>query len=143
MQRWYTSLGHSICRFSFKKWKVKVKSLSRVWLFATPWTVAYQAPLSMGFSRQEHWSGLPFPSPGDLPDPGIKLGSPAFQIDALTSEPPGKSFFKKRKGIIVFFSRKENSSTQSEIRNLSEIWTKEINNIINKFQKKQKWHLNI
>ena len=143
MQRWYTSLGHSICRFSFKKWKVKVRSLSRVWLFATPWTVAYQAPLSMGFSRQEHWSGLPFPSPGDLPDPGIKLGSPAFQIDALTSEPPGKSFFKKRKGIIVFFSRKENSSTQSEIRNLSEIWTKEINNIINKFQKKQKWHLNI
>ena len=143
MQRWYTSLGHSICRFSFKKWKVKVKSLSRVWLFATPWTVAYQAPLSMGFSRQEYWSGLPFPSPGDLPDPGIKLGSPAFQIDALTSEPPGKSFFKKRKGIIVFFSRKENSSTQSEIRNLSEIWTKEINNIINKFQKKQKWHLNI
>ena len=143
MQRWYTSLGHSRCRFSFKKWKVKVKSLSRVWLFATPWTVAYQAPLSMGFSRQEHWSGLPFPSPGDLPDPGIKLGSPAFQIDALTSEPPGKSFFKKRKGIIVFFSRKENSSTQSEIRNLSEIWTKEINNIINKFQKKQKWHLNI
>ena len=45
------------------KWKVKVKSLSRVWLFETPWTVAYQAPLSMGFSRQEYWSGLPFPSP--------------------------------------------------------------------------------
>jgi len=51
---------------------------------------AYQAPFSMGFSRQEYWSGLPFPSPGDLPDPGIKLGSPAFQEDALTSEPPGK-----------------------------------------------------
>ena len=65
--------------------KVKVKSLSR--LFATPWTVAYQAPPSMGLSRQEYWSGLPFPSPGDLPDPGIKLGSPAFQADALTSEP--------------------------------------------------------
>ena len=45
---------------------------SRVRLFATPWTVAYQGPLSMGFSRQEYWSGLPFPSPGDLPDPGIK-----------------------------------------------------------------------
>ena len=44
----------------------------------------------LGFSRQEHWSGLPFPSPGDLPDPGIKPGSPAFQADALTSEPPGK-----------------------------------------------------
>ena len=56
--------------------KVKVKSLSRVRLFATPWTVAYQAPLSMGFSRQECWSGLPFPSPGDLPDPGSNLGLP-------------------------------------------------------------------
>ena len=66
-----------------------MKSLSRVQLFATPWTVAYQAPPSMGFSRQEYWSGLPFPSPGDLPDPGIKPGSPAFQADALPSEPPG------------------------------------------------------
>ena len=56
--------------------KVKVKSLSRVQLFATPWTVAYQAPLSTGFSRQEYRSGLPFPSPGDLPDPGIDPGSP-------------------------------------------------------------------
>ena len=71
--------------------KVKVKSLSRVRLFATPWTVAYQASPSMGFSRQEYWSGLPFPSPGDLPDPGIEPGSPALQADALTSEPPGKS----------------------------------------------------
>ena len=70
--------------------KVKVKSLSRVRLFATPWTVAYQAPTSMGFSRQEYWSGLPFPSPGDLPDPGIEPWCPAFQADALTSEPPGK-----------------------------------------------------
>ena len=69
---------------------VKVKLLSRDRLFATPWTVAYQAPPSMGFSRQEYWSGLPFPSPGDLPDPGIKPGSPSFQADALTSEPPGK-----------------------------------------------------
>ena len=67
-----------------------MKPLSRVRLFATPWTVAYQAPLSMGFSRQEYWSGVPFPSPGDLPDPGIKPGSPAFQADALISEPPGK-----------------------------------------------------
>ena len=71
------------------KMKVKVKSLSRVRLFATPRTVAYQAPPSMGFSRQEYWSGLPFPSPGDLPNPGIKPRSPAFQADALTSEPPG------------------------------------------------------
>ena len=72
------------------KVKVKVKSLSRVRLFVTPWTVAYQAPLSMGFSRQEYWSGLPFPSPGDLPDPGIKPRLPALEADALTSEPPGK-----------------------------------------------------
>ena len=57
-------------------WKVKVKSLSRVQLFATPWTVAYQAPPSMGFSRQECWSGLPFPSPGDLPNPGIDPSLP-------------------------------------------------------------------
>ena len=67
-----------------------MKSLSRVRLFATPWTVAYQASLSMGFSRQECWSGLPFPSPGDLPDPGIEPGSPASEADALTSEPAGK-----------------------------------------------------
>ena len=66
-----------------------VKSLSRVRLFATPWTVAYQALPSMGFSRQEYWSGVPFPSPGGLPDPGIKPGSPTVQADALTSEPPG------------------------------------------------------
>ena len=56
----------------------KVKSLSRVRLFATPWTVAYHAPLSMGFSRQEYWSGLPFPFPEDLPNPGIEPGSPAL-----------------------------------------------------------------
>ena len=56
----------------------KVKSLSRVQLFATPWTVAYQAPPSMGFSRQEYWSGLPLPSPEDLLDPGIEPGSPAL-----------------------------------------------------------------
>ena len=73
--------------FGFKV-KVKVKSLSHVLLFATPWTIAYQAPPSMGFSRQECWSGLPFPSPGDLPDPGIEPGSPTLQADALPSEPP-------------------------------------------------------
>ena len=55
-----------------------------------PWTVACQALLSMEFSRQEYWSGLPVPSPGDLSDPGIKLGSPALQADSLPSEPPGK-----------------------------------------------------
>ena len=56
----------------------EVKSLSRVRLFVTPWTVAYYAPPSMGFSRQEYWSGLPFPSPEDLPDPGIEPRSPAL-----------------------------------------------------------------
>ena len=55
-----------------------------------PWTVAHHAPPSMGFSRQEYWSGLPFPSPGDLPDPGIEFRSPTLQADALTSAPPGK-----------------------------------------------------
>ena len=74
--------------------KVKVKSLSPVWLFGAPWTVAYQALLSMGFSSQEYWSGLPFPSPGDLPNPGIEPWSPALQTDALPSEPPGKPDFQ-------------------------------------------------
>ena len=57
---------------------------------ATPWTVAHQAPLSMGFCRQEDWNGLPCPPPEDLPDPGIEPGSPALQTDSLLSEPPGK-----------------------------------------------------
>ena len=70
----------------------KVKSLSRVRLFATPWTVAHSAPPSMGFSRQEYWSGLPFPSPGDLPNPGIEPGSPALQADALTAELSKKGY---------------------------------------------------
>ena len=70
----------------------EVKWLSRVRLFAIPWIVAYQAPPSMGFSRQEYWSGLPFPSPGDLPNPGIEPGSPALEADALTSQPPGKPY---------------------------------------------------
>ena len=69
---------------------MKVKSLSCIRLFETPWTVVYQVPPSMGFSRQECWSGLPFPSPGDLPEPGKEPGSPALQADALPSEPPGK-----------------------------------------------------
>ena len=60
------------------------------WTLATPWTVAGQAPLSVGFSQQEYWSGLPFPPPGDLPNPGIKSGSLALQADSLLSESPGK-----------------------------------------------------
>ena len=67
--------------------------LSHVQLFATPWTIACQAPLSMGFSRQEYWSGLPFPAPGDLPNPGIEPTSPVSPALAgrfFTTEPPGK-----------------------------------------------------
>ena len=67
----------------------EVKSLSRVRLFATPWIVAHKAPPSMGFSRQEYWSGLPHPSP-NLPDPGIKPAFPAVARRAFDSEPPGK-----------------------------------------------------
>ena len=66
-----------------------MKSLSRVRLFVTTWTVAYQAPQSVEFSRQEYWSGLPFPSPGDLPNPGTEPRSLTLQADALPSEPPG------------------------------------------------------
>ena len=55
-----------------------------------PWTIAHKAPLSMGFTRQEYWSGLPFPSPGDLPSPGIKPGSPALPTNSLLAESPGK-----------------------------------------------------
>ena len=64
--------------------------LSYVQLFSTPWTIAHQAPLSMGFSKQEYWSGLPFPSPGDLPHPGIEPASPALAGRFFTAEPPGK-----------------------------------------------------
>ena len=69
-----------------------VQSLSHVRLFATPWAVAHQTPPSMGFSRQEYWSGLPFPSPGDLPNLGVKSLSPARLscIACITTEPPGK-----------------------------------------------------
>ena len=69
------------------------QSLSHVQLFAIPQTLTCLAPLFMGFSKQEYWNGLPFPSPGDLPDPGIELGSPAFQVGSLLSEPPGKIYF--------------------------------------------------
>ena len=65
-------------------------------VFATPWNIAHQAPLSMELSRQEYWSGFPFPSPGDLPDPGIKPRSPTFQADSLPSGPPGKPWMQMR-----------------------------------------------
>ena len=88
-----------------KAFSSKMKSLSRVRLFATPWTVAYQAPPSMGFSRQEYWSGLPFPSPGDLPDSEIEPGSPTLQADALTSQPPGKPIFSSKDNLNWYNSR--------------------------------------
>ena len=72
------------------------QSLSHAQLFATPWTVAHQDPLSMEFSRQGYWGGLPFPSPGDLPNPGTEPRSPALQADALTSEPPGKTPWRRK-----------------------------------------------
>ena len=72
--------------------KMKCQSLSRVRLFMIPQIVAHQVPLSMGFSRQEYWSGLPFPPPGDLPDPRIEPRCPALQADYLLSELPGKCF---------------------------------------------------
>ena len=71
-----TWICHSPVNYSHSIYTAFVKSLSRVRLFVTPWTVAHQAPPSMEFSRQEYWSGLPFPSPGDLPNPGIKPRSP-------------------------------------------------------------------
>ena len=93
---------------------MKVKSFSRVRLFATPWTVTHQAPPPMGFSRQEYWSGLPFPSPGDLPDPGIEPRSPALQADALTSEPPGKpknsTEIHIKQEYILFYILKQNNN---------------------------------
>ena len=76
--------GREVTGCPFLNAKVKCAcALSHVLLLATLWTVSRQAPLSMGFSRQEHWSGLPFPSPGDLPDPGIKPVSPLLQADSL------------------------------------------------------------
>ena len=77
------------CGFLLKK-SESVKSLSHVRLFVIPWTIAHQAPLSMEFSRQEYWSGLPFPSAGDLPEPGTEPRSPALQADSLPTEPPGR-----------------------------------------------------
>ena len=72
---------------------VKCWLLSGVRLFATPWTVAHQAPLSMEFSRHKYWSGLPFPRPGYLPHPGTEPRSPALQADSLQSEPPRNTHY--------------------------------------------------
>ena len=74
--------------------KVRTLMLPSIELSVTLWTVAVQAPLSMGFQRQEYWSGWPFPTPKYLSDPGTQPQSPALQVDSLPSEPPGKLFYK-------------------------------------------------
>ena len=79
-------LGDQLC--------MSTQSLSRVWLIVTSWTVAHQAPLSMGFSRQEYWSGLPFPPPGDLPNPGLDPVSPVLGGRFFTAEPPNLFCFE-------------------------------------------------
>ena len=79
-----------VCVYVYICLCVSVCTLSYSWLFVTPWTVAHQAPLSMGFSRQEYWSGLPCSPPGDLPNPGIKPGSSALAGGLFTTKPPGK-----------------------------------------------------
>ena len=90
------ALSPSVCSSTLKVGEAKVKSLSRVRLLASPWTVAHQASPSLGFSRQEYWNGLPFPSPGHIPDPGIEPRSPALEADALSSEPQVIGTFLKR-----------------------------------------------
>ena len=87
----WRSWEHSGSKAIRRWWELPTKmSRSPVWVFVTPCTVTHQAPQSMGFSRQENWSGLPFFSTGDLPDPGIESGSPALKAGSSSSEPPGK-----------------------------------------------------
>ena len=86
--------------------------------FVTPWTVAHQAPLSMEFPRQESWSGMPFPSPRDLPDPGIEPGPPELQADSLPSEPPGKLL----PNIITSDSKDNPNPTQIRIFKRQPLW---------------------
>ena len=86
---------------------------SRIRLFVTLWTVACQAPLSMGFSRQEYWSGLPFPSPGDLPDPGIKPRSPELPADSLPTEPPRKLMLEVESHVFLHLLTWVNRTTRT------------------------------
>ena len=95
-QSWWSS--------TFPLWPSVCHLLSHVWFFATPWTVVHQAPLSTEFSRQGYWSGLPFPTPGELPDPEIKRGSPKLRAESLPSEPPGKTWSESVSRSIVSIS---------------------------------------
>ena len=103
LQGIFLTQGSNLCHFWFPHWqagslplvppgKVKVKWLSCVRLFLTPWAIAYQGPQSMEFSRQEYWSGLAFPSPGDFPNPGIKPVSPSLQVNSLPLNYQGSPF---------------------------------------------------
>ena len=87
-----SNIGYVPCaiQYTLGYMYVCVSFLSRIQLFMTPWTIAHLAPLSVEFSRQEYWCGLPFPSPGDLPVPVTEPGSPALQADSLLDAPPGK-----------------------------------------------------
>ena len=116
---WWSQLcGECKCRTCSKfdrAWKERKWSLSVVSDSATPWTLAYQASPSMGFSRQEYWSGLPFSPPGDLPDPGLEPWSPALEADALTSEPPGDRAWSHWKiGLLGFSSVQFSRSVVSD-----------------------------
>ena len=116
----YMTTGKTLAltRWTFVGQVVSVGLLSYVWPFVTPWTIAHQAPLSMEFFRQEYWSGLTFPSPGTLSDPGIEPGSPALQADALPSEPPWKPpvgkimflLFNMLSRLVITFFPKEQAS---------------------------------
>ena len=88
-------------------------SKSHVWLFVIPWTIAHQAPLSMGFSRQEYRRGLPFPPPGDLPDPGMEPASPALAGRFFTTEPPGKPPKSSNLELFHLLSGRESLTSQS------------------------------
>ena len=90
--------------------------------FATPWTVALQAPLSMGFPRQEHWSGLPFPSPGDLPDSRIKPVSLALAGGFFITEPPGKPKFPVRSAIFHFIRDAEKRTFNMTLKKCLHLW---------------------
>ena len=95
----HTKHSRSVSQIIFSIWLLHSDcgSVTKLCLtLANPWTVARQAPLSMGFLRQEYWSGLPFPSPGDLPDPGIEPGSPELQADSLPTELCGKPLPSRR-----------------------------------------------